>query len=78
MKEYGIGVDVRHLNLLADSMCNTGKVLGITRYGISKVKNSTLMQASFEKTMEVLFDAATSNKVDTLNGVSERIILVNC
>jgi DNA-directed RNA polymerase III subunit RPC1 len=34
------------------------------------------MLASFEKTTDILFDASLFNKKDTLNGVSECIILV--
>ena len=34
-----------------------GEVLGITRFGIAKMKDSVLMLASFEKTTDHLFDA---------------------
>lgn len=51
-----------------------GRILGFTRFGVDKLKNSTLMLASFEKTMEILFDAAIQGKQDSLNGVSQRII----
>ena len=36
--------------LLADVMTYKGEVLGITRFGMSKMKDSVLMLASFEKT----------------------------
>lgn len=35
-----------------------GEVLGITRFGIAKMKDSVFMLASFEKTIDHLFDAA--------------------
>ena len=35
-----------------------GEVLGITRFGIAKMKESIFMLASFEKTTDHLFDAA--------------------
>ena len=35
-----------------------GDVLGITRFGISKMNERPLMLASFEKTNDILFDAA--------------------
>ena len=35
-----------------------GEVLGITRFGIAKMKQSVLMLASFEKTVDYLFNAA--------------------
>ena len=52
-----------------------GEVLGITRFGISKMKNSVLMLASFEKTTDHLFDAALHGRVDDITGVSESIIM---
>lgn len=35
-----------------------GETLGINRFGISKMSNSTMMLASFEKTSDFLFEAA--------------------
>merc|ERR1712146_762390 len=64
-----------HLLLLADLMTNTGEILGITRFGISKMKSSVLMLASFEKTTDHLFDAARKGQVDPVAGVSENIIM---
>jgi DNA-directed RNA polymerase III subunit RPC1 len=49
--------------------------LGITRFGISKMKQSVLMLASFEKTVDHLFNAAVHNIRDKISGVSECIIL---
>ena len=72
---YGIDVDYRHLNLLASTMTYKGKILGITRFGISKMKDSVLMLASFEKTTDHLFNAAVHGRVDKIEGVSECIIM---
>lgn len=52
-----------------------GEVLGITRYGIAKMKTSVLMLASFEKTSEHLFNASYSGREDNIEGVSECIIM---
>ena len=76
MKSHGVTVDLRHIILLADLMTFKGQILGITRFGISKMKESTLMLASFEKTNDILFDAAISNARDSLSGISENIIIV--
>jgi DNA-directed RNA polymerase III subunit RPC1 len=54
-----------------------GEVLGITRFGISKMKDSVLMLASFEKTTDHLFDASLYSKRDVIEGVSEKIIMVS-
>ncbi|TMW55051.1 hypothetical protein Poli38472_013813 [Pythium oligandrum] len=75
MSAYGIGIDRRHLMLLADVMTFKGEVLGITRFGIAKMKESVLMLASFEKTTDHLFDAAVHSRTDAIVGVSECIIM---
>jgi len=52
-----------------------GDVFGITRFGISKMRDSVLMLASFEKTTDHLFDASLYGKKDAIEGVSECIIM---
>jgi len=47
-----------------------GKIIGFTRNGVDKMKDSTIMLASFEKTTDFLFDAATQGKHDRMRGVS--------
>lgn len=54
-----------------------GEVLGITRFGVAKMKDSVMMLASFEKTTDHLFDAAAFGKNDRISGVSESIIMGN-
>uniref|UniRef100_V5GVE1 DNA-directed RNA polymerase subunit n=1 Tax=Ixodes ricinus TaxID=34613 RepID=V5GVE1_IXORI len=75
MESHGISVDRRHLMLLADLMTFRGEVLGITRHGLARMKESALMLASFERTADHLFDAAYYGQVDEITGVSESIIL---
>jgi DNA-directed RNA polymerase III subunit RPC1 len=75
MKAYGIGIDIRHLLLLSDVMTFKGECLGITRFGVSKMRESVLMLASFEKTTDHLFDAAAHGRSDAIVGVSECIIM---
>jgi DNA-directed RNA polymerase III subunit RPC1 len=75
MQAYGITVDRRHLMLLSDVMTFKGEVLGITRFGVAKMKESVLMLASFEKTTDHLFDAAVHSREDSIVGVSECIIM---
>ena len=68
-------IDPRHMQLLADVMTYKGEVLGITRFGLSKMRDSVLQLASFEKTPDHLFDAAAGMKSDLSEGVSECIIM---
>lgn len=75
MSKHGMTIDMRHVTLLADVMTYRGEVLGITRFGIAKMKDSVLMLASFERTTDHLFDAARFCKQDSIDGVSECIIM---
>ncbi|CUM63180.1 uncharacterized protein PRCAT00000748001 [Priceomyces carsonii] len=75
MSNHGMSVDPRHIQLLGDVMTYKGEVLGITRFGLSKMRDSVLQLASFEKTTDHLFDAAFYMKSDKIEGVSECIIL---
>lgn len=74
MESHGMSVDVRHISLLADLMTCRGEVLGITRHGLAKMKESVFMLASFERTADHLFDAAFYGQKEIINGVSECII----
>lgn len=75
MKSHGMSIDARHMMLLADVMTYKGEVLGITRFGMTKMKDSILMLASFEKTSEHLFNASFNGRDDQIEGVSECIIM---
>ncbi|KAJ3055717.1 hypothetical protein HK097_009602 [Rhizophlyctis rosea] len=75
MSSHGMTIDRRHVMLLADLMTFKGEVLGITRFGIAKMKDSVLMLASFEKTTDHLFEASFYGKRDPIDGVSECIIM---
>lgn len=68
-------IDLRHMDLLADVMTYKGDVLGITRFGLQKMRDSVLQLASFEKTADHLFEAAAGMKTDRIEGVSECIIM---
>jgi DNA-directed RNA polymerase III subunit RPC1 len=54
MTSHGMSIDPRHVMLLGDVMTYKGEVLGITRFGVQKMKDSVLMLASFEKTTDHL------------------------
>jgi DNA-directed RNA polymerase III subunit RPC1 len=70
-----MNIDPRHMQLLADVMTFKGEILGITRFGLAKMRDSVLQLASFEKTPDHLFDAAFRMKRDRIEGVSECIIM---
>ena len=56
---YGIYVNHRHINLLADWITCRGKLTAVNRTGINSCRDvSVLRKASFEETSTVLFSAA--------------------
>ncbi|XP_047946295.1 DNA-directed RNA polymerase III subunit 1-like [Salvia hispanica] len=75
MSSHGMTIDIRHMMLLADLMSFKGIVLGMTRFGVEKMRDSVLMLASFEKTADHLFNASVNGRVDKIEGVSECIIM---
>jgi DNA-directed RNA polymerase III subunit RPC1 len=68
-------IDNHHIQLLATTMTRFGEITGITRFGLAKTRDSVLQLASFEKTPDHLFDAASGMKTDRIQGVSENIIM---
>ncbi len=75
LSEQGLGVDIRHLMLVADVMTNEGDIRAIGRHGISGKKSSVLARAAFEITAAHLLRAAITGEVDELKGVAENIIV---
>ncbi|MCR4335617.1 MAG: DNA-directed RNA polymerase subunit A'' [archaeon] len=75
LKDNGIAIDIRHIMLLADSMCFDGEIRGIVRTGITRGKASPFARAAFEETVKHLLDAAFKGEVETLEGVVENIIV---
>ncbi|MCP1714955.1 DNA-directed RNA polymerase subunit A' [Methanocalculus alkaliphilus] len=75
LREQGIGVDVRHIMLVADMMCMDGEVKQIGRHGIAGEKESVLSRAAFEVTVNHLLDASIAHEHDVLCGVTENVIV---
>lgn len=75
IETQGLNVDVRHIMLVADTMCVSGLIKGITRYGVVQEKSSALARASFETPIRHLVAAAISGEVDHLTSVVENVML---
>jgi len=75
IESQGFNVDIRHIMLVADTMCVSGSVKGITRYGIVSEKASALARASFETPIKHIINAALVGEVDNLNSVVENVML---
>ena len=67
-------VNIRHLSLLVDTMCNSG-LMSITRHGMNRKKSGVFMRASFEETLSVLVSAAIFSEKDHLVDVTSNIIM---
>ncbi len=75
IETQGLNVDIRHIMLVADTMCITGQIKGITRYGIVGEKASVLARASFETPIKHIINAALIGEVDKLDSVVENVML---
>jgi len=75
IENQGLNVDIRHLMLVADTMCATGTIKGVTRYGVVKEKSSVLARASFETPIKHIFNASLIGEVDNLSSVVENVML---
>jgi len=75
IENQGFNIDIRHIMLVADTMCISGDVKGITRYGVVSEKASALARASFETPIKHIINAALIGEVDNLNSVVENVML---
>ena len=75
IEAQGLNVDIRHIMLVADTMCISGMIKGITRYGVVSEKASVLARASFETPIKHIINAALTGEVDHLNSVVENVML---
>jgi DNA-directed RNA polymerase subunit A" len=75
LSAQGIGVDDRHIMLLADMMTMEGELNGTTRYGIMGEKDSILSRSVFEETKKHLRQGSLRGEKDPLEGVVENILV---
>jgi len=75
IESQGLNVDIRHIMLVADTMCVDGDIKGITRYGIVSEKASVLARASFETPIKHIINAALVGEDDKLKSVVENVML---
>jgi DNA-directed RNA polymerase subunit A" len=75
LKDQGIALDMRHILLVSDAMTMSGKVLGMSRYGIVKEKPSVLARASFETPIKHVINASMMGESDSLHSVIENVMI---
>lgn len=75
IESQGLNVDMRHIMLVADTICESGLIKGITRYGVVSEKASVLARASFETPIKHVIDAGLVGEIDKLDSVVENVML---
>ncbi|MBW3016752.1 DNA-directed RNA polymerase subunit A'' [Candidatus Woesearchaeota archaeon] len=75
VENQGLNIDIRHIMLVADTMCTSGTIKGIARFGIVGEKASVLARASFETPINHFVEASVSGEVDYLNSVIENVMV---
>ena len=75
IESQGLNINNRHIDLIADTMCFSGQIKGITRYGVVKEKSSILARASFETPIKHIFEAGITGENDKLASVIENVMI---
>jgi DNA-directed RNA polymerase subunit A" len=75
MSSQGLNVDIRHVMLVADTMCNGSGVKGITRYGVIREKSSVLARASFETAINHIINASIIGEKDMMSSIVENVMV---
>ncbi|MFT4309033.1 MAG: DNA-directed RNA polymerase subunit A'' [Candidatus Woesearchaeota archaeon] len=75
MSNQGLNVDIRHVMLVADTMCNGSGVKGITRYGVIREKSSVLARASFETAINHVINASIIGENDKMSSIVENVMV---
>lgn len=75
IEAQGLNIDIRHIKLVADTMCQTGEIKGITRFGVVNEKASVLARASFETPIRHIIEAALVGEIDKLSSVVENVMI---
>lgn len=68
-------IQARHMALLADQMCVTGRIAAFTFSGFSESNQSYLSRASFERPATVLTEAGALGVTDATDGPVESLIV---
>lgn len=71
---YGIKVNIRHLELIADMMTRDGGYLPFNRHGVD-ASSSPFLKMSFETTFNFLKAAVLNGDVDEVDSPSARLVV---
>jgi DNA-directed RNA polymerase beta' subunit len=68
-------INVRHIELLVDTMLYSGTITSISRYGMKKNNSGPLTKSSFETSFDQFLKAGIYSDIETTNGVSASVML---
>lgn len=74
LQKEGIGISMRHLNLLVDNMCQSGTV-NANRYSSVALEESIILKSTFQQATTTFAQAAINGVVDNMQDVSSQIML---
>ena len=75
IKNNGIYVNARHINLLCDLMTSRGILHSIDRHGMNKSDAGPLTKTSFEEAESQISTASIFNLKDTMNSITSNIMM---
>jgi DNA-directed RNA polymerase beta' subunit len=78
LTDDGRHVDPRHITILVETMTRWGYLMPLNRHGINRLPSGFLGRASFEEGLEIVFEAAASQEVDEMTGVTQAVMVGNC
>jgi len=74
LKDGGVSMNPRHVQLLANMMTAHGYLVSADRYGMSKTDTGPWSRATFEETTTQITNAAIYSEYDPMTGVSPNIM----
>lgn len=68
-------INVRHIELLVDTMLHLGTITSISRYGMKTNSSGPLTKSSFETSLDQFLKAGIYSDCETTNGVSAAVMV---
>jgi DNA-directed RNA polymerase beta' subunit len=73
LESHQLFVNPKHIRLVPSMMCHSGSLVPLTRFGINRGENSTLLKASFEESVEMVSEAACHGVSNELKCIADSI-----
>jgi DNA-directed RNA polymerase II subunit RPB1 len=73
LESHQLFVNPKHIRLVPSMMCHTGNLVPLTRFGINRGENSTLLKASFEESVEMVSEAACHGVANDVKCIADCI-----